>query len=440
MEIPEGTPRYLNFMELSLKFACLKGWYTKPTKEIQFLINNVYLAVALFMLITITVDMAISLYTGWLDIMTSVLKIADSFPLLASLGIITYHAVYRREFYDLNKFMDKNFRYHSGNGLTNMTMIGSYRVAKRFWQIYTTSTLLSVSVYAILPVIVHLWTKKPIEIWMYTDVENSLYVALIFFRYWMSQLFVGLAIGQFGVFFAVNSILICGQLDILCCSLRNARLTAMLRCGVRHIALVQSYSDILEDERHNYMYNISTMVETSYHYDMKVTDVSGKSTQFDIYDHKYDAATFAALRECAQLCQNIKEYKNKFEAFVSPLLALRVVQVTLFLCMLLYAATLKFDMVTVEYLAAVTLDIFIYCYYGNQIILQADRVSTAAYQSLWHAMDVVPRRVLLNILLSNKRPLALRAGNFLRIDLNTFIVIIKTSFSYYTLLVNVNEK
>lgn len=27
-------------------------------------------------------------------------------------------------------------------------------------------------------------------------------------------------------------------------------------------------------------------------------------------------------------------------------------------------------MITVEYLAAVALDIFVYCYYGNQIILQ----------------------------------------------------------------------
>lgn len=30
----------------------------------------------------------------------------------------------------------------------------------------------------------------------------------------------------------------------------------------------------------------------------------------------------------------------------------------------------KFDMVTVEYLAAVALDMFVYCYFGNQITLQ----------------------------------------------------------------------
>ncbi|CAD0204579.1 unnamed protein product [Chrysodeixis includens] len=143
----------------------------------------------------------------------------------------------------------------------------------------------------------------------------------------------------------------------------------------------------------------------------------------DIYSPEYDSATVQALNDCASLCQIVNRYKEKFEHFVSPLLALRVVQVTLYLCTLLYAATLKFDMITVEYLAAVALDIFVYCYYGNQIILQADRVSTAAYHSAWHTMGVRSRRVLLNILLANRRPVVVRAGRFLPMDLHTFVVV-----------------
>ena len=46
------------------------------------------------------------------------------------------------------------------------------------------------------------------------------------------------------------------------------------------------------------------------------------------------------LKECGRVCQTIKEFKDKFEELVSPLLVLRVVQVTLYLCTLLYAATL----------------------------------------------------------------------------------------------------
>ncbi|XP_045518193.1 odorant receptor Or2-like [Pieris brassicae] len=159
----------------------------------------------------------------------------------------------------------------------------------------------------------------------------------------------------------------------------------------------------------------------------------------DINSKHYDDGTARAILECARVCQVVKEYQDRFETFVSPLLALRVVQVTLYLCTLLYAATLKFDMVTVEYLVAVALDIYVYCYFGNQIILQADRVSTAAYQSAWTSMGLPPRRLLLNMLLANRRPVLIRAGRFLPMNLQTFVLIIKTSFSYYTLLVNVNE-
>ncbi|KAI5633630.1 7tm odorant receptor domain-containing protein [Phthorimaea operculella] len=215
---------------------------------------------------------------------------------------------------------------------------------------------------------------------------------------------------------------------------------ALLQRGVSHTAIAKAHSDIVSDERHNYIYSSAELKQSDYHYDgLLRDDFNGNITEFDIYSPAYDEATCAALQECARVCQAAAEYKQRFELFVSPLLALRVVQVTLYLCMLLYAATLKFEMITVEYLAAVALDIFVYCYFGNQIILQASRVSTAAYQSAWPSMGAKPRRMLLNILLANKRPVVVRAGRFLPMDLHTFVVIIKTSFSYYTLLVNVNE-
>ncbi|KAJ0172905.1 hypothetical protein K1T71_011081 [Dendrolimus kikuchii] len=438
-------------MELPLKIAGCWDWFPKPKNEIQILVNHVYFGMVLFVLTHVTVGLAINLYTEWQDIMSSLDKIADSLPLLVSLAIVTYHSFYRKEFYELIRFLDENFKYRSANGLTNMTMLNSYKAAKGFWKVYTACTMFSVTMYAVSPVVFHLWTKEPIQSWIYMDVTKSPFIEFVFLRSCLAQLFVGLAMGQFGVFFAANAILICGQLDLLCCSLRNVRYTAMLRCGVRHAALVTKHADILNDEMHNYMYNSSEMTESVYHYDHKMLcceDVKSTlrkyvtvstNTKLYVYERCFDDATSTALRDCARLCQVVMEYKDKFESFVSPLLALRVVQVTLYLCTLLYAATLKFDMITVEYLAAVALDTFIYCYFGNQIILQASRVSTAAYQSTWYAMDIGSRRILLNILLANRRPVVVRAGRFLPMDLHTFVVIIKTSFSYYTLLVNVNE-
>lgn len=43
----------------------------------------------------------------------------------------------------------------------------------------------------------------------------------------------------------------------------------MLR-GVQHGALVKQYRGIEQEERHNYLYNKSEMVDSHYHYDEKV--------------------------------------------------------------------------------------------------------------------------------------------------------------------------
>ncbi|CAG4934037.1 unnamed protein product [Colias eurytheme] len=363
---------------------------------------------------------------------------ADGLPLIVSISIVAYFAICKKEMYDLCEYMNDNFKWHSARGLTNMTMQASYKTARNFAFFYTACTIFSVAMYVVLPVAGYLWFNHPLHPWIYKDVVQGPFIALIFVRQCLAQGFVALAMGQLGVFFASNSILLCGQLDLLCCSLRNVRYTALLQ-HVEHATLsAQKYSTV-EDEQHSYMYNMSEVKESEYHYD-EIVRPGHKEVRFDIYSKQYDDATVLAIQDCARVFQVVYEYKQRFERFVSPLLALRVVQVTMYLCTLLYAATLKFDMITVEYLGAVALDIYVYCHFGNQIILQADRVSTAAYQSAWPSMGVAPRRLLLNVLLSNLRPVVVRAGNFLPMNLHTFVVIIKTSFSYYTLLVNVNEK
>ncbi|CAF4885743.1 unnamed protein product [Pieris macdunnoughi] len=428
-------------MLLPLKIVGCWEWYPHAVNK-QIYVNNIYICMVLFILTNLPLSLVVHLYTEWTDVMSNLDKMADGLPLFVSMAIVAYFAIHKKELYELIEFMNVNFKWHSANGLTNMTMEGSYKTARNFAYLYTACTFFSVAMYVVLPVIGYLLFSHPLHPWIYKDVEGGLFIFFVFLRQCVAQGFVALAMGQLGVFFACNAILLCGQLDLLCCSLRNVRYTALLQNNVAHEALkLQGYS-ILEDEQHNYMYNISTETESS-HYDVEVIS-HFKHPQINL-DHvtshskQYDDGTARAILECARVCQVVKEYQGRFETFLSPLLALRVVQVTLYLCTLLYAATLKFDMVTVEYLGAVALDIFVYCYFGNQIILQADRVSTAAYQSAWTTMGVAPRRLLLNMLLANRRPVIMRAGRFLPMNLHTFVLIIKTSFSYYTLLVNMNE-
>lgn len=75
-----------------------------------------------------------------------------------------------------------------------------------------------------------------------------------------------------GVFFASNAILLCGQLDLVCCSLRNARYTALLRCGIKHSVLAAAHGDIQGDELYNYIYNAAELQPSRYHYDQKMVE------------------------------------------------------------------------------------------------------------------------------------------------------------------------
>ncbi|XP_014361223.2 uncharacterized protein LOC106713035 [Papilio machaon] len=438
----ETITNYTHFLELPLKFVACWDWYREPKCEREVMMNYLYLAVVLFALTSLPATLLTHLLTEWEDVMSSLDKLADGLPLLASLAIVTYFAMRKRQLYNLTDFINGRFRCHSARGLTNMTMLNSYRAARNFAYFYTACTLFSVAMYVISPVIAHLWTKQPLQGWIYLDATTTAAIVCAFLKQCVGQAIVGLAVGQLGVLFATHAILLCGQVEMACCGLRNARCSALLAAGVRHTALAASHhhTHLLDDERHTYSYNVSEMKESRYHYDRPVANFRGHKTEFDIYSAEYDAGTCRALAECARTLQTAGECRAQFQALASPLLALRVVQVTLYLCTLLYAATEKFDMVTVEYLAAVALDIFVYCYFGNQIIIQAERVRGAVYGSGWQAMGARPRRLVLGLLLASGRGAALRAGNFLPMDLHTFLVIIKTSFSYYTLLVNVNEK
>ncbi|XP_063541198.1 uncharacterized protein LOC134750042 [Cydia strobilella] len=387
---------YTHFMQLPLKFVGCWEWFPNTDSEFKIILNNIYLALVIFVLLNYSITLIVNLCTEWVDIMVSLDKLGDGLLLTTSLSVVIYFALYKEKLYDLVEFMNENFKFHSARGLTNMTMEGSYTSAKKFAYAYTACTLFSVTMYVAMPMGFHLWTHQPLQNWAYMDAERSPYVLIACLRQCLAQAFVGLALGQLGVFFASNSILLCGQLDLLCCSVRNARYTGLLQSGVRHKALSRNsgaYAGIVDDERHNYIYSKADLEDSAYHYDKKVTaHFLDRRNEFDIYDSEFDAATEDALRECARVGQVVAMYKDKFEAFLSPLLALR-----------------------------------------------ASRVSTAAYQSAWPAMSVPLRRLVLHLLLANKRPLIVRAGRYLPLDLRTFLIIIKTSFSYYTLLDKIND-
>lgn len=151
----EKITNYTHYMQLPLKLVACWEWFPKPQNIYEVTTNNVYMIFVLFILILGPIELALHLYTHWEDLMGNLGQIADTLPFLVSLAIVCYHAIYRKDLYELFDYMNENFTFHTARGLSNLTMWNSYKSGKNFAGIYTACTMFSVTMYATLPVIIY---------------------------------------------------------------------------------------------------------------------------------------------------------------------------------------------------------------------------------------------------------------------------------------------
>ncbi|XP_045772957.1 uncharacterized protein LOC123872618 [Maniola jurtina] len=93
----------------------------------------------------------------------------------------------------------------------------------------------------------------------------------------------------------------------------------------------------------------------------------------------------------------------------------------------------------VAYLAVMMLQVFIYCYQGNQLVEESAAVATAAYTCPWYTCSIPVRRSLLLVMTRTRLSTKLTAGGFTQLSLATFMAIIKASYSFFTVLKQVEE-
>nr|QNH68053.1 odorant receptor 29 [Apriona germarii] len=94
---------------------------------------------------------------------------------------------------------------------------------------------------------------------------------------------------------------------------------------------------------------------------------------------------------------------------------------------------------TIIYQAACFLQVFIYCWSGSVLEEKSEKIPSAAYQCDWVDASKGFKSTLLNFTQRVQRPLRMRTVLF-PLSLDVFLQIIKSSFSYYTVLSTLNEK
>jgi len=85
-------------------------------------------------------------------------------------------------------------------------------------------------------------------------------------------------------------------------------------------------------------------------------------------------------------------------------------------------------------LSGVLTQLTLYSFIGNYLKSEMEEIGISIYQSAWYSF---PRKLTKNvvfILTQIKSPVTLQAGNFIIVNLSTYVSILKTSFSYLSVL------
>ncbi|GAB1860537.1 Odorant receptor [Camponotus japonicus] len=86
------------------------------------------------------------------------------------------------------------------------------------------------------------------------------------------------------------------------------------------------------------------------------------------------------------------------------------------------------------YLSGMLLQLFYYCWYGNELELKSKGIATAIYSSDWTKATPQDRKSLIFIMINSQKGIMFSYHGIFALSLNTFTWICRTSYSAYNLL------
>nr|BAH66342.1 olfactory receptor [Bombyx mori] len=132
----------------------------------------------------------------------------------------------------------------------------------------------------------------------------------------------------------------------------------------------------------------------------------------------------------------ISELQNHF----SPALLVQLLTSVVIICVTAYQLAVekssdllrKFTMAS--FLFAMSTEMFTFGYQGGHLSHDSMEVATAAYSCPWYTFPTSLKRSLLVIMIRAQQPALLTAGGFTTLSLETFVTIMKASYSFFTVL------
>nr|AXF48768.1 odorant receptors OR10 [Lobesia botrana] len=165
---------------------------------------------------------------------------------------------------------------------------------------------------------------------------------------------------------------------------------------------------------------------------------------FDDYDKVDREIILNRIKECHRHHNFILKQSLLFNSLLSPVMFLYVLVCSGMICCSVIQftseeATPAQKVWVLQYTTALVSQLFLYCWHSNEVAVESQQVDGGVYESGWWKGDVRVRKQLAMLGGKLKRDIAFSAGPFTTLCLPTFIEIIKGSYSFYTLLTQMQD-
>ncbi|XP_059623000.1 odorant receptor 4-like [Phlebotomus argentipes] len=150
-----------------------------------------------------------------------------------------------------------------------------------------------------------------------------------------------------------------------------------------------------------------------------------------------EEASEERLKKCIAKHQMLMELRSQMDKIFTDVIFVNFAMSTVNICIVGFLfgiqtglGKLRFVMMLMVLLA----QIFLLCWYGQELVDNSQAISDAAYECKWYASSRKFRKLLLNVLHHTQIPQKLVAMHFWDITLQSFTNLVSASWSYFALL------
>ncbi|XP_032691305.1 odorant receptor 46a-like [Odontomachus brunneus] len=146
---------------------------------------------------------------------------------------------------------------------------------------------------------------------------------------------------------------------------------------------------------------------------------------------------------CVRHHNLIYEFAQLVNTRFNQIIGFQFIASTMVICSNLYQLTNPSSntnpVLLIMYTSCMLTQIFIYCWFGNKIKVKSLQLSDSIFQMNWPAMNNNVTKSLLIIMNRAEIPIEISTAYILSMNLDSFVALLKTSYSAYNLLVRMQE-